>query len=263
MKNKIIYIIMIIAIIFGAVIVKFKDFNYGILYSNHKRLEIIIGREFELNDAKKIVKENLNSDVKVRKATLFGTTLSIDSKEFNDEEIKVLFEKLNEKYSKNYKYSDLKKEQIFKELNITSIENLTDDEINGYISQIKEKYGIEYTLEDFKEDTTNVRISDVYQTSFWDIIKGYLPSLGLSLIIIMIFYGIRYLKLYKKAWIIEPLKLAFELILNQLFLVSIIAIARIPISIYIPCALLLIWLLQLLSTTFNNEAKLKEIKELE
>ena len=55
-------------------------------------------------------------------------------------------------------------------------------------SRIKNIIGrnTEYTLEDFKEDTTNVRISDVYQTSFWDIIKGYLPSLGLSLIIIMI-----------------------------------------------------------------------------
>ena len=263
MKNKIIYIIMIIAIILGAVIVKFKNFNYGILYSNHKRLEIIIGRDFDLNEAKKIVKENIKSDVKVRKATLFGNTLAIDAKEFNDEEIKVLFEKLNEKYSKDYKFNDLKKGEILKELDITSIEDLSDEEINEYISQIKEKYGIEYTVEEFKKETTNVSIFDVYQTNFWDIIKDYLPSLGISLIIIMIFYGIRYFKLYKKAWIIEPLKLAFELILNQLFLISIIAIARIPISIYIPCALLMVWLLQLLSSTFNNEAKLKELKEKE
>lgn len=263
MKNKIIYIVMIIAIILGAVIIRFKDFNYGVLYSNHKRLEIVIGKEFDLNEAKQIVKDNIKSDVKVRKATLFETTLAIDAKEFKEEEVKKLFEKLNEKYSRDYQYKDLRKKQILKELNIDSLENLTDEEVNSYITQIKETYNIEYSLEEFKEATTDVTITDVYQTSFWDVIKGYLPTLGISLIIIMIYYGIRYFKLYKKAWIIEPLKLAFELILNQLFIVAIIAIARIPISIYIPCALLIIWLLQLLSTTFSNETKLKELKEKE
>ena len=94
MKNKIIYIVMIIAIILGAVIIRFKDFNYGVLYSNHKRLEIVIGKEFDLNEAKQIVKDNIKSDVKVRKATLFKTILAIDAKEFKEEEVKKLFEKL-------------------------------------------------------------------------------------------------------------------------------------------------------------------------
>ena len=43
MKKKSLYIIMIIAVILGAMIVKVKGFNYSTLYSKHKRIEIIIG----------------------------------------------------------------------------------------------------------------------------------------------------------------------------------------------------------------------------
>ena len=53
MKNKSLYIIMIIAIILGAIIVKTKGFNYSTLYSEHKRVEIIVGKEYELKDIEK------------------------------------------------------------------------------------------------------------------------------------------------------------------------------------------------------------------
>lgn len=261
MKNKIIYIIMIIAVILGAIIVKVKGFNYGTLYSEHKRLEIIIGQDYNIDEVKKIVDETIKSNHVVRKATLYGTTLAIDAKDFKDDELNNLFTKLNEKYSKNYNTSDLRKEEIFKEMEIDSISDKTDDELTELISQIKDKYGISYTLEDLKNYTTKVRIYDVQEISVLDTIRGFLMPVVISLLIVMVYYGIRFFKLYKNAWILEPLKLAGKLILNQLFLLAIIAITRIPVSAYIPSLLLIIWVLQLVSETIKSETKLKEQKE--
>lgn len=260
MKNKIIYIIMIIAIVLGAVIAKVKGFNYGILYSEHKRLEIIIGQEYNIEDVKKIVDETIKTKHTVRKATLYGTTVAIDANEFKNEELNNLFNKLNEKYSKNYSTSDLKKEEILDDLKVDSISEKTDDELNELVSQIKDKYGIEYTVDDIKNYTTKVRMSDVQETNIIDTVKGYVITLLISLLIVMVYFGIRYFKLYKNAWILEPLKLAAKLILNQLFLLAIVAIVRIPVSAYIPSLLLIIWILQLLSETIQNETKLKETK---
>ena len=263
MKNKIIYIVMIIAIILGAIVIKVKGFNYGILNSEHKRLEIIIGQDYDLKEMKKIVDETIKEKHIVRKATLYKTTVAIDAKDFKDEELNNLFNKLNEKYSNNYSTEEIRKERIFDELEITSISNKTDDEINSLITEIKDKYGVEYTKEDLQNYTTKVRIYEVTQTNIIDSLKSFVTPVIISLIIIMVYFGIRYFKLYKNAWIIEPLKLAAKLILNQAFILAIIAIARIPVSVYIPSILLIVWILQLVSETINNENRLKELNEKE
>ena len=80
MKNKSLYIIMIIAIILGAIIVKTKGFNYSTLYSEHKIVEIIVGKEYELKDIEKIADESIKEDHITRKATLYGTSVTIDAK---------------------------------------------------------------------------------------------------------------------------------------------------------------------------------------
>ena len=261
MKNKVLYIIMIIAIILGAIIVKIKGFNYGTIYTDHKRLEIIIGTDYDLKDAKKIVDETIKTDHVSRKATLYGTTLAIDAKDFKDDEITELFSKLNEKYSKSYKIKDLKKVDILESLGVESINSLSEEELADIISRISEKYGLDYTTEELQDSSTKVRMYNVSKISVWDIVKNFISPLIISLIIIMVYYGIRFAKLYKNAWILAPISLACKLILNQLFLLAIIAIARIPVSTYLPAILLTIWLLQLVSETIKAEKKLKESKE--
>ena len=258
MKNKAIYIIMIVAIILGAIMIGIKGFNYGTLNSKHKRLEIIIGSNFDLKDAKKIVNDNIKTGSVTRKATLYGTTLVVDAKEFKDEEINNLLSKLNEKYSKNLSVKDMKKNEILTNLNVESLNEKTDDEIQELINQIKQQYNLEYTKEELLDTSSSVRMIEIPETNIFDILKDFISPLGVSLVIIMIYFGIRYFKLYKNAWILVPLKLACMLILNQLFLLSIIAITRIPVSTYLPSVLLLVWILQLVSETINNEKCLKE-----
>lgn len=258
MKNKAIYIIMVVAIILGAIMVGVKGFNYSILYSKHKKLEIVIGKEFDLKSAQKIVNENIKTKNVTRKATLYGTTLVVEAKDFKDEEINNLLLKLNEKYSKNISIKEMKKDEIFTQLNVKSLNEKTDDEIQDLINQIKEKYNLEYTKDEILASTSSIRLIEVPETNILDMLKDYILPLGISLLIIIVYYGIRYFKLYKNAWILAPLKLAGMLILNQCFILSIIAITRIPVSTYLPSVLLFIWILQLMSETINNEKRLKE-----
>ncbi len=260
MKRKALYIIMIIAIILGVVIIKTKDFNYSILYGKHERLEIVLGSDFNEKDIQVIANQTLDGNSKVRTTTLFGTSAAIDTKEFTDEELKNLFTKINEKYNKKFDLKDLKKTEILEELNVKSITDMSDEEITNLISQIKEKYNVEYTQEELKSASTSVRLTTIPKTSLYDSLKGLIIPLAISMGIVMVYFSIRFHKLYKKAWILVPIKLAFELILNQAFIISIIALARIPVGLYIPSILIFIWVLQILSETLKNEKQLLQIK---
>lgn len=260
MKNKSLYIIMIIAIILGAIIIKTKDFNYATLYSEHKRIEIIIGKKYELRDVEKIAAESIKTDHITRKATLYGTSAAIDAKDITDDELNTLFAKLNEKYSKAYNIKDVKKEEILQELKIEAINEKTEDEMAQIITQIKEKYNIEYTADELKNSSTQVKVSSIQKISVWDMIKKLIKPIIISLVIVMIYVAFRYRKLYKKAWIIEPIKLGLELIISQLFILSILAIVRIPVAPYIQTIVLLVWILELLTRIMQNEKRYKEIK---
>lgn len=260
MKNKSLYIIMIIAIILGAIIVKTKGFNYSTLYSEHKRIEIIIGKEYDLKDIEKIADESIKEEHVTRKATLYGTSVAIDTKDITDDELNTLFAKLNEKYSKSYNIKDVKKEDILQEQQVESISEKSDDEVAQLVNQIREKYGLEYTVEELKDASTQVKVYDVQKISVWSIIKKIVTPLIISLVIVMAYVTIRYHKLYKNAWIVEPVQLGLELILSQLFILAIVAIVRIPVGSYISAILLLVWVLELLTRTMQDEKNFKEYK---
>ena len=95
MKKKALYIVMIIAIILGIIILKTKGFNYSTVYSEHERLEISLGDDYNIKDIKKILNQTVNGNPIVRTTTLFKTSVAIDSKKFSDEYIQKLFTKLN------------------------------------------------------------------------------------------------------------------------------------------------------------------------
>lgn len=225
MKNKVIYVAMIIAIILGIVMINLKGFNYGILYSEHKRLEIIIGTEYDINDIKNIVKDTIKEKSIVRKTTLFGTNVAIDAKDMKDDELNNLFSKLNEKYGKNYSVADLNKD---------------DSE------------------ESEEETKILVKMTNINETNMYDLLKYCIFPAIISLIIVMIYYGIRFHKLYKNAWILEPIKFALKMVLVEGVILSVIAIARIPVTQYISALLIFVWLLEIIVLTLQNEKKLED-----
>lgn len=260
MKNKALYVVMIIAILLGIVMIVVKGFNYGMLYSNHQRIEVVIGKEYNLDDISKITHETVKESCTVRKTTLFGTSVAIDTKNITDDEINNLFNKLNEKYGKNYNIKELKKDKILTELNATNVTTMTDDEIATLIAQIKEKYALDYSKEELQSTSSLVRLSNVPGQGMYDLIKGFIKPMIISLAIVLAYSAIRFCKLYKKAWLLMPLGLAAKMVLNQAFLIAIVAITRIPVSQFVVSLLVFVWLLQLISETVKAETKLKEVK---
>ena len=96
MKKKALYIVMIIAIILGIIILKTKGFNYSTVYSEHERLEISLGDDYNIKDIKKILNQTVNGNPIVRTTTLFKTSVAIDSKNFQMKIYKNYSLKLNE-----------------------------------------------------------------------------------------------------------------------------------------------------------------------
>ena len=126
-KNKIIYGLALLIIIIGIIVVVTKGFNVGLDYMPSQKIEIYIGKEFELNDIKNIANEVFgNQQVSIKKIELFEDMLSITSKEISEEQKNNFIQKLSEKYDleteaesidivsvPNIKLTDIAKKYIF------------------------------------------------------------------------------------------------------------------------------------------------------
>lgn len=108
MKKKILYAVMIIITIIGAIMIATKGFEFDIDYRKTKMVEIYLGKEFELEDIKNITNEVLvGKEVKLNKVGEFENTLSITLEDITDEEFDLLIQKVNEKYELENKKEDI------------------------------------------------------------------------------------------------------------------------------------------------------------
>jgi preprotein translocase subunit SecF len=98
-KNKIIYGLALLIIIVGIIVVVAKGFNVGLDYMPNQKIEIYIGKQFDLKDIKDITNEVFeNQKVSIKKVELFEDMVSISSKEITEEQRDNLVQKINEKY---------------------------------------------------------------------------------------------------------------------------------------------------------------------
>ena len=68
MKNKLLYIILIIVIIVGVIVYKVKGFNKELNYSNRQEFEISAASTFDVSKVEEIVKSVItNRQIKVQK----------------------------------------------------------------------------------------------------------------------------------------------------------------------------------------------------
>lgn len=108
MKNKILYLVMIIITIIGSIIIGTKGFKFDISYRKTKMVEIYLGKEFNLNDIKNITNEVMpGKEVKLNKVGEFENTVAITLEEITDEELDLLVQKVNEKYELENKKEDI------------------------------------------------------------------------------------------------------------------------------------------------------------
>lgn len=107
-KKVIINVILSLIIIAGIIVTVTVGFNKDLNYSNHKEIDIYLGKEFENKEIENIVKEVVGSEkVIVNKVELYEDMVSITIKDISDEKLSELNTKINEKYEIENKIEDL------------------------------------------------------------------------------------------------------------------------------------------------------------
>ena len=99
LKTKIIACIVAIIIIAGMIITFTIGLNFELKYQNTKRVQLLIGKEFEIVDIKQMTDEVFqNQEVIIQKARELEDVVSITAKDITDDQINQLKTKINEKY---------------------------------------------------------------------------------------------------------------------------------------------------------------------
>lgn len=108
MKNKAIYVFLIILIIAGAIVYTVKGLNKELNYSNRQQFEISAASTFDVSKVETIAREVLsNRNVKVQKVERFNNALEIISTEISEDEKQNIINKVNEEYNETISNDDI------------------------------------------------------------------------------------------------------------------------------------------------------------
>ena len=183
-----------------------------------------------------IYSENVELDVYVGKTFDRKDIESIVSEVFPDERVIIQeIEMFNDMFS------------------LTLQDNRSEDELNTKIEElnnkINEKYGTENTVDDISvTHNSRIRLSDI--------LIPYAVTIGISVVVILVFVGVRYRKLGVIRTLITYL---LSIGASELLLLSIIAITRFPINrLVIPVGLVL-FVIVVTILGFKNESKLAKL----
>lgn len=98
-KTKIIALIIALVILVGMVVTFAVGLNFDLRYQEAKKIQLYLGKDFEIADIEAITKEVLpNQKVVIQKVEVFEDTVSILAKEITEEQKETLINKINEKY---------------------------------------------------------------------------------------------------------------------------------------------------------------------
>ena len=112
-KTKILIAIIAIIIIIGVTIIFTIGLNFDLKYQDTKKIELYIGKEFQVSDIKNITNEVLkNKEVIIQKVEVFEDTVSIIAKDISEEEKNNLVNKINEKYQTSISNEETKIDTI-------------------------------------------------------------------------------------------------------------------------------------------------------
>lgn len=97
--KKILLLGLILIIIAGIVVVALKGFKVSLFYEQHESVNLIIGKDVNINEVKNICKEVFkDKQVIVKKLELFDDAVNINVESITDEEKTNLVEKVNSNY---------------------------------------------------------------------------------------------------------------------------------------------------------------------
>ena len=138
--------------------------------------------------------------------------------------------------------------EVFKDAVSIRTTDITDEQKQSLIDKINEKY------ESAEIEADSVEIETIPHTRGRDIVKPYIAPFALATFIILVYMAFRYKKIGSTKTILKTLGMV---ILMQAILLSIIAIARIPIGRVTIPLVLGVYLLTLIGLTTSFEKQLK------
>lgn len=131
---------------------------------------------------------------------------------------------------------------------IKTREDVTDENLNSLCTKINEKYEVELTTSDFS-------VSHIPNTKLRNLIEPYIIPIGLSTLLIALFYAIRFKEVKRMFDLIK------YLIIAEGVLYSIYAICRVPIGeLTMPLALIAYTLVVLIYSTTSEIIESKKEK---
>ena len=133
--------------------------------------------------------------------------------------------------------------EIYKDLVTIRAKEITEEQKNNIVNKIKENY-------EFSQTAENTTINTVPETKITDMYKRYIMPFTISGVLVLVYMTIRY---YKKG-IIKVLArtIAFP-VFGELFLLSIIAITRIPLGRFTPILVIAMYIVSILMVIKQNE----------
>lgn len=107
-NKKIILLGLILLIVAGLVVVALRGFNVSLILEQHEAINVMIGKEINVNDIKSICNEVFkDKKVIIRTIDFFNDSVNINVESVTDEEKNELVNKLNEKYETSFTADDL------------------------------------------------------------------------------------------------------------------------------------------------------------
>ena len=114
--------------------------------------------------------------------------------------------------------------EIYKDMVTIRSEQITEEQKNNIVNKIKENY-------EFKQTAEETTINTVPATRIIDMYKGYILPFTISGILVLVYMVIRY---YKKGILKVLARTVAIPVFGELFLLSVIVIARIPVGRFTP-----------------------------
>ena len=133
--------------------------------------------------------------------------------------------------------------EIYKDMVTIRAEQITEEQKNNIVNKIKENYEFEQTAEE-------TIINTVPATRILDMYKHYVIPMIISGVIILAYMLIR----YNKEGVIKVLLRTILIpIIAELVLLSLIAITRVPLGVYTPILVIIVYLASIVFVTKKNE----------
>lgn len=133
--------------------------------------------------------------------------------------------------------------EIYQDMVTIRAKEITEDQKNDIVSKLKENY-------EFKQTAEETTIKTVPATRIVDMYKKYIVPFVVSGALVLIYMAIRYYK--KGIWKVLARTICMP-VLAELFLLAVIAIARIPLGRFTPVLVIGMYIASITGVVIENE----------